>query len=446
MLILYNFWLRFSSVFNPRKQLGRFLGLVFGILFSVFYGLLFGYLFSSPDWEEVDLSTRENFLIGIAAFFFFMTILKGFYPTYQQLSTWTRPFFPLSKFQRYNLKLSSDFASVFFIPAIGFAVALSLMARESLGWPYIIKYIIILFAANIIRRMIQAVLEFRFRRLPQVLVMILLGWAAIIALQVMYPIYAASPVWADLLTFALIYVCGLLVEEVLPFERKVAIQPQNHKGNIFNSLLFQNKKIRSSLLVGFIFKLGILGVDIYMRQEKGEHLFNSEILLWLVASPVLIFNYVYNNLWGYNRALWLTLDRAPNAVHVLQQFYFRMLLIPLLIDFILSTIYFILHPEWTVIGIVSWVVTAIISIVFGFYWSLLKPRLILKTISSKGNTYVWSNVVSMLLTILLYGMLFTKWLYWLTPVYLVVSGLVYYYTKKEYPELRKGVFQELFKE
>jgi hypothetical protein len=276
--------------------------------------------------------------------------------------------------------------------------------------------------------------------------MILLGWAAIIVLQVMYPIYAASPVWADLLTFALIYVCGLLVEEVLPFERKVAIQPQNHKGNIFNSLLFQNKKIRSSLLVGFIFKLGILGVDIYMRQEKGEHLFNSEILLWLVASPVLIFNYVYNNLWGYNRALWLTLDRAPNAVHVLQQFYFRMLLIPLLIDFILSTIYFILHPEWTVIGIVSWVVTAIISIVFGFYWSLLKPRLILKTISSKGNTYVWSNVVSMLLTILLYGMLFTKWLYWLTPVYLVVSGLVYYYTKKEYPELRKGVFQELFKE
>jgi hypothetical protein len=86
-----------------KVQLGRFLGLVFGILFSVFYGLLFGYLFSSPDWEEVDLSTRENFLIGIAAFFFFMTILKGFYPTYQQLSTWTRPFFPLSKFQRYNL-------------------------------------------------------------------------------------------------------------------------------------------------------------------------------------------------------------------------------------------------------------------------------------------------------------------------------------------------------
>ncbi len=446
MLVLYNFWLRFSSLFTPKKQLGRFLGLVFGILFSVFYGLLFGYLFSTDDWEEVDLSTRENFLIGIAAFFFFMTILKGFYPTYQQLGTWTRPFFPLSKFQRYNLKLSADFASVFFIPAIGFAVALSLMANTALGWPYIIKFIIILFGANIIRRMIQAVMEFRFRRLPLIIALVVIGFAAILILQINYPIYAAAPVWADVSTFVLIYLCGLMVEEVLPFERKLAIQPQNHKGKIINSLLFQNKKIRSSLLVGFLFKLGILGADVYMRQSKGEHLFNSEILLWLIASPVLIFNYVYNNLWGYNRALWLTLDRAPNAENALQQFYFRMLLIPLSVDFLISTIYFVLHPEWTVTGIISWTVTAIISMVFGFYWSMLKPRLILKTISSKGNTYVWSNLVSMLLAILLYGMLFSKWLYWLVPVYLLVSGLVFYYAKKEYPELRKGLFQELFKE
>lgn len=446
MLILYNFWLRFSSLFNPRKQLGRFLGLVFGILFAVFYGVLFGYLFSTEDWEEVDLSTRENFLIGIGAFFFFMTILKGFYPTYQHLGTWARPFFPLSSIKRYNLKLSADFASVFFIPAMGFTIALCLMANKQLGWTYIVKYSVILFAANIIRRMIQASLEFRMKRNLQFWVLLFLTFALLIAVQLNYPIYKASPVWPDVLTLVLIYFAGLLMEEYLPLEKKVTVQQQKNKVSIIPSLLFQNKKIRSSLLVGFIFKIGILGVDVYMRQSKGSHLFDSEILLWLVASPVLIFNYVYNNLWGYNRALWLTLDRAPNADSLLQQYYLKMLWPPLFLDFVFSTVYFVLHPEWTLIGIISWVSTALLSIVFGFYWSAFKPRLITKTISTKGNTYVWSNILGMVLAILLYGMVFTRWLYWLVPLYLIVSGLVYYYTKKEYQVLRKGVFQELFKE
>ena len=144
MLLLYNFWLRLSSLFNPRKNLGRFVGLIFAIIFAVFYGLLFGYLFGSEDWEEVDLSSRDNFLIGIAAFFFFMTILKGFYPSYKQLGTWVRPFFPLTKIQRYNLKLSADFASAFFIPAVIFIISFCLMENELLGWKFIIKFVIIL--------------------------------------------------------------------------------------------------------------------------------------------------------------------------------------------------------------------------------------------------------------------------------------------------------------
>lgn len=446
MLILYNFWLRFSALFNPRKQLGRFFGLVFGVIFAIFYGLLFGYLYSSDDWEEVDFSSRENFLIGLALFFIFMTILRGFYPTYHQLNTWVRPFFPLSGFKRYNLKLSSDFASAFFIPALAFTISMGLMAGDQLGLPFIVKYLVIILGANIVRRMVQAVLEYQFNNRPLLIGGVIAGLLAVIFLQITYPVYASSPVWADLLTIVLVYGCGLIVEEYLPVERKQTAQTEKKNRSIITSLLFQNKKIRSSLLVGFIFKLGFLGADSYVRITSGEHLFESDFLVWLFASPVLIFNYVYNNLWGYHRSLWLTLDRSPNATHSLQKYYLRLLWPPLAADFVISTVYFVLYPEWTVIGIISWVSIAVISIVFGFYWSIYKPRLILKTITTKGNTFFWSNMLSILFTMLLYGMLYTKWLYWLIPVYFIVSGVVFYYAKKEYPELRKALFNELFKE
>ena len=446
MLLLHNFWLRLSSLFNPKKQLGRFLGLVFGVIFSVLYGLLFGYLFSSDEWEEVDLSSKENFLIGFAGFLFFTTILKGFYPSYQQLGTWVRPFFPLSKIQRYNLKLSADFASVFFIPTITFILSFCFMANDALGWPYILKFIIILIIANIIRRMIQALIEFRMNRNGMFWAGLISAITGMISLQVFHPIYGPSPVWSDIITMLLIYGCGIIMEEFLPFERKQAVQPQKKNSGIITSLLFQNKKIRSSLIVGAMFKMGILGVDTYLFNKSGDHLFNSDFLLWLFASPVLIFNYVFNNTWGYNRALWLTLDKSPEPGRELQFFYLRLIGLPLFLDFVLSAVYFAFRSEWVVIGLVSWVTLAIICLVFGFYWSMVKPKLILKTISTKGNTYIWSNLLSMLFVMLLYGMLFTKWLYWLVPVYLVVSGLVFYYAKKEYPELRKEIFQELFKE
>jgi hypothetical protein len=446
MLLLYNFWLRLSSLFNPKKNLGRFAGLVFAILFAAFYGLLFGYLFGSEDWEEVDLSSRDNFLIGVAAFFFFMTILKGFYPSYKQLGTWVRPFFPLTKFQRYNLKLSADLASAFFIPAFIFIISFCLMANELLGWTFIIKFVIILLGANIIRRMIQAVIEYKFQGNQGLFLLLILGTAGLIGIQIFYPIYGRSPVWSDISTLALLYGSGLIIEEYLSFERKKTVQVSNGKTNIITSLLIKNKKVRSAILVAMLFKVGILAGDTFLFNKSGEHLFNSDAMLWLFVSPVVVFNYVFNNTWGYYRNLWLTLDKAPNPGKVLRNFYLRLVWPPLAFDFMVTFVYLLFRPEWFNIGLISYIITTIISVVFGFYWSILKPKLIMKSISTKSNTYVWSNILGMLFVFLTFGMLYTKWLYWLVPVYLIISALVYFYSSKEYAELRKKIFKELFKD
>lgn len=446
MLILYNFWLRFSSLFNPKKQLGRFIGLIFAFIFAAFYGILFGFLFSTDEWEEVGLSTRDNFMIGIFAFFFFMTILRGFYPSYQQLGTWVRPFFPLSKFQRYNLKLSADYASAFFIPGTIFVIGFCLMANDTLGWHYILKFIITLLGANIVRRMIQAFIEFKLKKEGGLFAAILLGLAGLVVLQIYFPIYSATPIWADLLTMALIYGSGFVLEEILPVERKLNETVERESSNLYSSLLFRNKKVRSSILVGLLFKAGFLTADTITFSRSGEHLFDSDVLIWIFFSPVIIFNYVFNNTWGYYRNLWLMLDRAPQPAMELRSFYLKLLRIPLLLDFVIAMLYLAFRPDWLLIGSISWISIAVISIVFGFYWSMLKPKLILKTISSRSNTYIWSNLLGMLFVMLLYGMLLTSWLYWLVPVYLIVSVLVFYYSTKEYTELRKNIFQELFKE
>lgn len=241
-------------------------------------------------------------------------------------------------------------------------------------------------------------------------------------------------------------IMGLLQESVITTRKIKEAQTKFRPTNLSLKLLWNNKKVRLPLLVAFAFKIVVLLGSFLWFKIKGTDLFEKQIVLWLFASPLIIYTYVFHNVWGFWKNLWLTMELRDGSYKSMTQQIFRLISVPLAIDFLI-TIPILLIP-WEDIGFILlfYFTISLYLLMQSFFWSLITPRKIGSSFQMRGNVSQWAVLASLTGVLLLAMVKNTRWFYYLIPVFIIISGVVYWLSLHLYKDKKYSLANKLLKD
>lgn len=217
------------------------------------------------------------------------------------------------------------------------------------------------------------------------------------------------------------------------------------------SLYTRRKASVISLAVVLITKVLLFGIvyamSLYTNRFEIELL--KLIYLYLLSSPLSIYTYIYNNLAGFFKETWLTLDLYNGSPGILFRFYTLMLAPILVLDLILTVSGLLVSGffEWKYLAFYA--LSTVILHAFGMFGSLYHPRYVQhmfsvdKIMGLKNNTsgmVIFYNILTLTLGIAAFEAGYVE-LYLLFTVLLCLGLLALVF---RYPEKKYTLYQVLF--
>ena len=417
-LLLYKTKFYFRELKNPWKIL-----LTLVLLFTAWlYGRTYGEISNRLSSGELDFLTPEKlYKLTITAVALF-TIIRLIFPGYNPMTRMFPKYYPLSKLERYLSSLINDFYKPFFLYMILFILSGSYYV-QNFKLSFLLGALLAMISAHLVRRSIQYMIDFTTKvsmRFIHVLALLAIAY---------YVFIFFSPKSEFLIQFGsiiiILLVIGFMQESAIQIRKETEVETESRLSNISLKLLWNNKKVRLPLLVAFAFKIVILLGNFFLFKIKGIQLFEKQIILWLFASPLIIFTYVFHNVWGFWKDLWLTMELRIGTYKPMTRQIFQLISIPLAID-LLITVPILLIPGKDVGFILLFYFTTSVYLLFqSFLWSLITPRKIGSSFQIRGSVSPWSIIASMVGILLLAAVKDSQWFYFLIPVFLITAGVTY---------------------
>ncbi|WP_299758029.1 hypothetical protein [uncultured Pontibacter sp.] len=448
-LILFSCRVRIISFFR-HKRLQRSLLLSLGLLSAGVYSWLFSFLLKQAGQGSTSLSVDQvleytNLLILSTI------ILKGFFPAYVPKANLIPQLYPVSAFQRFRTELVVELVSPFYFVLLNFLLLLY-MISPLYTVLHLLQSILVILTAHVTLRSLQVFIERRMRWRNANFYSAVVMAGAFIALQVRVPMFFPIADWIMLVVH--MAALGAFVTANF-FLEKAATEPRrktvNYSTNARRSLgwrLFKNhKQARQMLLFGFAFKAFILGADALAFTKKGEHLLDEVLTLWLFVGPLIVFSYVFNNVWGFYRNLWLTVERSSGTVNDFLKVTWTALRLPLLIDAVLTFVYVaVFNQEEAFFIVMMYIGSVLVMVPISIISSIVSPKAVsggLFSFSAKAS-YLFNFIAIGLLCLLLLPLIHPL-LYLIYP--LVIGGSVFALVAvlKEYPKYKYKLFETHFK-
>lgn len=384
-----------------------------------FYGRLLGELSNQLASGEIDFVSVEKFstltLLAILAF----VLIRMVFPSYRPLQQIFPKYLPLSAAQRYFALIINDFISPYFFYLFLFILSYAFYALHE-GFDFILSGILILTGSVLLRRCIQSLIDFRLSITGKLSPLLLIPMV-----YINYGILELNPLsQISLFTLAcLLFFIAFIQEINIAEKRNKEITGKTQISNAFFKMILNNRKARLPLMIGILFKAFILYSDFFLFKTKGEHLFDGLFIYWLFASPMLLFTYVFNNQWAFWKNFWLTYELRTGEYRTMIKQYFKLMLIPILVDAVFSIPILIVTWDMPVLILLFYFSAAAYLIMFSFLWSLITPRKI-------GSTFQMKNSVSMVSTLsaasgvsLLTLIKVNQWFYVMIPVMIIIGGV-----------------------
>ncbi|WP_187261958.1 hypothetical protein [Pontibacter beigongshangensis] len=448
-LIIYSCQARLNSYFRQQRT-QRALLLAVGVVLSGFYSWVFTFLLQkaheggiNPSVDKV-LSYANLALIAI-------TIMRGFFPAYIPKADFISRIFPVRPLQRFWTELVVEMVSPFYFVLLNFVIILFLMSPDY-SFTHFLQSILVIFAAHLTRRSLQIFIERKIKWLSRLFVSSAVMAGAFVALQVKAPMFEpADP--AMMLVVHLAAVAAFLVSNYLL--EQAAFEPKrrvvNYSHNARRSLswrLFNNHKMaRQLLLFGLGFKLLMLGADATVFMAKGLHMFDKNLSLWLFVGPLVIYTYVFNNVWGFYKNLWLTTERTTSDFKAFLKISLMPLRLPLLIDaaFVVAYVLFFNQEQSTFI-LLMYAASVLVLTPIGIIASFTSPKTVKGGILSfSAKTSYLYSVLAVILIGLLFLPLLHPILYLVYPVVIGMSLFAMVAVIREYPRYKYKLFETLYK-
>lgn len=447
-LIYYYISLKFYLLFNPHKNFWGFIALFGMVLISILYGrgfaeLLNGnlFLFNESVYEKIKL----GLLVLVATFTFF----RGFFPTYKPVPSLFKKFHPLNSRFRFILNYLSDFVSLYFFVMSAFIISYVFFSTEmNLGYSYLI--IVTLLGSHMLRRSFQTIIENKksFSLLNSISISVAIVISAISIWSFLD--YQVSTIWLGTgLIIAFILITYTIEEKSDNEVTNVSVTNGNNKSiwNISLNLFLKNKFVRTPIIFGLSFKIIILTLDILIYSKSGIHFGNNLFIVFLFASPIIIFTYIFNNVWGYYKNYWFVIDQRLSGGKSIFKMYVYILWLPILVDMIISLTYLIISPSNLLFeGLVMYFISLITLTIGGFIWSMFNPSSVEQGLSFKVNTTILGSITSIIVVSSFMLLFISPWFYLIVPIYLILSVGIYLWMTSVYPRKRFYIFQNIYKD
>ena len=440
-MILYLIFIRIKSYLLGLKNLMN-AGLTLLLIGAAwFYGWSVAVIINKAFQGEAGRLTPDvaiNFALGAIAGF---VLLRMIFPRYKPQRQYLPKYYPLSGFQHYLMSVVSDFLKPLFFTLVLFVLICYLYLKDS-QFTFLYLGVSAMISAQLFRRIIQYGIDFRKKWVSYGLIVIsLLLLVPVASLHsYFYPYLKVLGLLIPLFLFAM----GYLLELTIIENRRNQLSGVRGINNLYLKLFINNPKASLVLLVGILFKMVLLIADYKLFKHKGKHMFDGELFYWLFASPLILFTYVFNNVWGFWKPVWLNYELRIGSYKMMTQFVARLLVIPLVIDAMITIPLLLMTWENIQFILLFYIISMIFLVSFSFLWSILFPISVQSFFQMRGSSSFVSSIVSMIAVVLLSTIYLNYWFYILIPFYLFLSIMAYRFSLDLYQE-KKYILVDKFK-
>lgn len=437
-VLTFLFTLRVKRIFDFKSHPVKTIFLLLFFITAVAYGYMFARLYNSPELQEK--ISPEQFAYYLILVLFSITFLRGFFPKYVPLHFLITNNYPISKIHKFQINLFNEFLYPFYIGITLFIVSFSFRINSG-AKEFLLNAFVWIFTAHLLKRIVQFFVEYNFKELTKGLSLLTTLLAFII-----YYLFSAegSKVFIILILSILLLLLNYLLENNKN-EYKWALYTNSKKYiNVYSIKLFlHNKLLRPTYILAFLVKLIFVIVSWSLYKSKGHFFSESEIFIYLLISPLVLFSYFINNFFGFSRGMWLSISRTTTALYIYSKEMLKVLYIPLIIDSGLTLSFFIISNKLNLANISFYISSIIILFSIGVLNSFYFPKRIKSLFSMNGNTSILANIFSVLAVLIL--IVLTKY-YFLANISASILGsfVLYYLTRNKVRNTHHKIFQKLF--
>lgn len=447
-LVLFALKARLDGFFRQNK-LQRVLLLGGGIVLSGFYGWLFSYMLEQA--QNGGVTTVTEVIQYINLFVLGVTIIRGFFPTYVPKLDLIPRLYPVKPVRRFWVELPVELFSPFNFILVNFLFLLFILA-PAYTLLHLLQSIMVLLTAHVTKRSLQVMVERKMQWISLNFISAAVLAGGFVAIQARLPMFNPAASWMELVVH--IVSLGLFLGanyflELAAFEpkRKVVNYSQNKHRSLSWRLFKNSKQARQLLLFAFALKLIILGADAALYTAKGIHIYEKNLTIWIFFGPAIVYSYVFNNIWGFYKNLWLTVERTGGSIKDFLRSSLIPLRVPLLIDAAILAVYvaFFNHQD-ALFMLVMYVASVLVLTPLGIVASFVSPKVVKGSIMSfSAKTSYLYNMLSLLLVGLLLLPLLHNILFLIYPVVIGIALFAMVAVLKENRKYKHELFGKLFK-
>jgi hypothetical protein len=384
--------LRVSLLFG-NAGLSTLTKIIYGILLliSIVYGfclsLLFEYL---VDQNLLKVSKALLTFNILNAFYIF---LNGFFPKYTPFYDLFLKGHPLNLFEKVLGLLIYNLFSISILLPLFFCLSFYLFSNKYSLIEFLSSIFLILSSYIILNQYKLSIFIGSFRSIfvttfSSVLFFIVYNKFLNYSLLITCSFFFAS-------IFSFICIYKIYLSKEYPVNRNTEKKIKDQKKPWEN--ITSRKTLYNTIIIATVFKLIIALVIFISIINNHKNLANENVLISLICSPVTLFNYAFNNLFGYKPQIFFQLGYNSSYQNWLK-YYLNNITLIVIFDFIISSI-LISYIDFSFDSYFYLLNVYITSILIGFLSSIFFPKKVLSVISFtnfKSNT---STLVSFFLIV-----------------------------------------------
>jgi hypothetical protein len=374
-------------------------------MIAILYGSGFSFIIQYlKKTENFDYQTVFFIMNAILAF---SIILKGYFPQYIPFYNIFLNAYPLKSYQKSIGILIYDFITIVnFLPLVFcFTVFICMDAYNITQFSISLLTIVIFFT-------IEKLLKFSLK--IGAVFLLALGLVTAISLLYFYGYYKLiqseniiilGVIFLSLACFTIytvIYERYSIAENSMPVRKHNRIAAKQLEKSFAWESLTKKRALFNTLLIGFGFKIIIVTIIITALLNKNNGLTNSAVIVSLICSPVVFFNYVFNNIFGYKPQIFLHVG-YKSAYKEWLLYYIKNILLFLIIDFSISFLVLsFVYSDFAIIDLIYLIFLYCTLTAYGFIASILLPKKVTNALSFtrfKSNTSMSASFGIIIFTI-----------------------------------------------
>lgn len=448
-MILFSCRAKLASYFRQQKT-RRVILLALGIILSGFYGWFFSFVLSKAHDGGINTSV-EQMISYMNLLLLAFIIIRSFFPAYLPKTELIPRMYPVNPIQKFWTELIVELASPFYFVVLNFLFLLFILSPEY-SFMHLLQSMMVFLTALITRRSLQLFVERKMAWLHINFITAAVFAGVFIALQVKAPMFKPVSSWlmlvVHLAALGFFVASNYLLELAATEPKRLLVNySQNRQRSLAWRLFKNSKQAKQLLLFGFGFKVLMLAADAATYSIKDIHLYDKNVSIWLFIAPLVLFSYVFNNVWGFYKNLWLTVERTSSSTADFLKASLLPLRIPLLLDAALMIMYVMFFNHENAFFILSMYTASVLVLTpMGIVASFVSPKVVRGGVMSfNTKTSFLYNFISIGLVSILFLPLLHPLLYLVYP--LVIGGAFFAMVAviKEYKHYKYGLFEKLFK-